>query len=139
MLYLDSSVAVALLVNEGHSDRADSWLIAQQGQDVALSRWVETEVASALSAKTRFGQLDSRLIDEARQKFSAFARSSRRLAIGTRHFERATQFAAVADATLRGGDALHMAVASEAGAVLCTLDKGQAEAAKLLGIPFTLI
>ena len=139
MLYLDSSVAVALLVNEAHSIRVDTWLIAQQGQEIGLSKWVETEVAAALSAKFRFGRIDDRLLDEARHKFSSLAASSRRLPIATQHFDIAARFAAVVDARLRGADALHMAVSSEAGAVLCTLDRGQAEAAKVLEIAFELI
>jgi predicted nucleic acid-binding protein len=138
MLYLDSSVAVALLTSEPHSLRADAWLIAQ-GRELALSRWTETEVAAALAAKARVGQLNLLLLEEARLNFLNFVRSARRLPIDGRHFELATRFASDIDAKLRGGDALHLAVASEAGAVLCTLDRGQAGAAKILGMPCELI
>ncbi|HEX9932826.1 MAG TPA: type II toxin-antitoxin system VapC family toxin, partial [Allosphingosinicella sp.] len=130
---------VALLTNEPHSWRADAWLIAQQGREIALSRWTETEVAAALAAKARVGGLDLQLLEEARQSFWDFVRSARRLPIAGRHFELATRFASDVDAKLRGGDALHLAVASEGGAVLCTLDRGQAEAAKVLDMPFELI
>lgn len=136
--YLDSSVVVALLVNEAHSSRVEAWL-AQHSEDVALSRWVETEVAAALSAKIRSARLDDRLAEEARTTFSRVVPSSRRLPIAARHFEQAMRFAAVVDAKLRSGDALHLAIASEAGAVMCTLDRRQAEAARILDVESELI
>lgn len=139
MLYLDSSVAVALLVHEPHSERADAWLISRQGEEIALSRWVETEVAAALSGKARFGRLDERLLGEARSRFADLARASRRLPIYAAHFDVATRFASAPEAMLRSGDALHLAIASEAGATLCTLDRRQAGAAAFFHISCELV
>ncbi|HEY0013783.1 MAG TPA: type II toxin-antitoxin system VapC family toxin [Allosphingosinicella sp.] len=134
MLYFDSSVAVALLVNEPHSDRVEAWFAARAGEDLALSRWVETEVAAALSAKARHGSVDGRVLEEARMNFANLAGSARQLPIEARHFELATRFASTREALLRGGDALHLAIASDAGATLCTLDRRQAKAAALLHV-----
>ncbi|MEA3018027.1 MAG: uncharacterized protein QOI38_2749 [Sphingomonadales bacterium] len=138
MLYCDSSVAVALLLNEPHSARADDSWATRRGEVLALSRWVETEVAAALSAKMRSG-LDTGLLDEARARFAELIRSSHRLPIEARHFDLATRFASVSGALLRGGDALHLAIAFEAGATLCTFDRRQAGAAALLNVPCELI
>ena len=139
MLYFDSSIAVALLVNEPHSARVEAWIAERQGDQVALSRWVETEVAAALSAKARSTGVDSRLLDEARTNFLELVRSARPLAIETRHFELAIRFAGIPEARLRGGDALHLAIASETGATLCTLDRRQADAGALLHVPCSLV
>lgn len=139
MLYFDSSVVVALLLNEPHSARADATVAARSsGEELALSRWVETEVGAALSAKMRSG-LDGGLLAEARGKFAELIHSSHRLPIGARHFDVATRFASLPQTQLRGGDALHLAIASEAGATLCTFDRRQAGAANLLKIPCDLI
>jgi hypothetical protein len=139
MLYFDSSVVAALLLNEPHSARADASFTARPGEELALSRWVETEVAAALSAKARSGRLANRLLGEARARFSDLTRSSHRLPIEGRHFDLATRFASVPEAQLRGGDALHLAIAFEAGATLCTFDRRQAGAAALLKVSCDLI
>ena len=134
MLYLDSSVAVALLVNEPHSDRVEAWFAARADEEIALSKWVETEVAAALSAKARHGSIDSRVLEEARAIFADLTRSARQLPVEARHFDLATRFASTPAALLRGGDALHLAIAFDAGATLCTLDRRQADAAALLQV-----
>jgi len=135
MFYLDSSVAVAMIVNEPHSARVDAWLSARAGEEIALSRWVETEVAAALSGKVRRQRGDERLLAEARSRFLEVVRSSRRLPIFAGHFDLATRFAFQPESGLRSGDALHLAIAAEAGATLCTLDRRQADAGAILGVP----
>jgi predicted nucleic acid-binding protein len=50
------------------------------------------------------------------------------------HFQVAARFADQSGLGLRAGDALHVAVAAELGATLCTLDKRLAEAAVALGV-----
>ena len=50
------------------------------------------------------------------------------------HFQAAARFAAQSGIGLRAGDALHVAVAADLGATLCTLDKRLAEAAVVLGV-----
>lgn len=139
MLYLDSCVVVALLVAEPHSSRADAWVAAQAGGEITLSLWVAVEVAATLSAKARAGQLDHTMLRAARSGFSRMAASMRLLAIGPRQFEAAVRFAEIEAAKLSGGDALHLAIAAEAGATLCTLDKRLADACRTAGVDFELI
>jgi hypothetical protein len=139
MLYLDSCVVVALLVPEPHSSRADSWMTAKAGVEIALSGWVEAEVAAALSAKARLGQLDPARSRNARAGLAALAASTKSLPIERRHFAAAARFAEIEAAKLRGGDALHLAIAADVGATLCTLDNRLAEACATVGVPFDLI
>lgn len=139
MLYLDSCVLVAQLVSEPHSSRADAWLAAQAGFEVAISHWVEVEVAAALSAKVRLGQLDEPSLKDAQAAFAALSKSMRMLPAGRLEFERAARSAAFQRAKLRGGDALHVGIAAEAGATLCTLDEQLAEACRTLQLPVELI
>lgn len=139
MLYLDSCVVVALLVGEPHSARTDAWMRAKTGSEISISGWVEAEVAAGLTAKARQGQLDATLLRNARSAFSALVASMGSLPIGRRQFAAAARFAEIEAAKLRGGDALHLAIAAEAGATLCTLDQRLAEACRATGSPFELI
>jgi uncharacterized protein len=50
------------------------------------------------------------------------------------HFLAAARFAEQYALGLRAGDALHVAIAAEQGATICTLDKHLAEAAVTLGV-----
>jgi predicted nucleic acid-binding protein len=57
------------------------------------------------------------------------------LPVTGRHFRSAAQNADQHALGLRAGDALYLAIASEAGAILQTLDRRLAEAGPSLGIP----
>ena len=139
MFCLDSSLIVAVLAAERNSDRAEAWLAGQAADVLAVNGWVEVEVSAALAAKLRAGDFDTSLHKQAARAFSEMRGSLGWLRIGAVHFERAANLAGEAGAKLRGGDALHLAVAAEHGAVLATLDKRQAEAGAALGIPTLLV
>lgn len=55
-------------------------------------------------------------------------------AVTRAHFQAAPRFADQFGLGLRAGDALHVAVATEMGATLCTLDKRLADAPVALGV-----
>ncbi len=57
MLYLDTSLLVAVLTNEAETERMQHWLGQQPVDDLAVSDWVATEFSSALSIKLRTGQI----------------------------------------------------------------------------------
>jgi predicted nucleic acid-binding protein len=57
MLYLDTSLLVAVLTNGAETERMQHWLEQQPVDDLALSDWVATEFSSALSIKLRTGQI----------------------------------------------------------------------------------
>lgn len=138
--YLDTSVLVALLTAEVHSDRADAWVAQHAEEKLLISGWVEAEYAAAIAAKLRAG----RLTPQARERvISAFADlvASTFGSIPASHgiFDAAAKFAGNPDAKLRAGDALHLAYAHRHSAVLCTLDRRQAEAGEVLSLPTLLL
>lgn len=61
------------------------------------------------------------------------------LQVTARHFRAAAQLADQHTLGLHAGDALHLAIASDAGANLQTLDRKLAEAGPPLGIPTNLL
>jgi predicted nucleic acid-binding protein len=140
MLYLDTSLVVALLTPEAHSDRADRWLAANASSGLAVSDWVVAELAAAFAAKVRLGRIDAVMRDEALHAFEEMRRSGfLSLAVGEHHFLLAARLASYPDAKLRAGDALHLAVSSHSSATICTLDEGLAEAAAYLRLPVELV
>jgi predicted nucleic acid-binding protein len=93
-----------------------------------------------MSIKLRVNQL--RIEDRARAKglFNKLkAESLTVTAVTASHFVTAARFAEHYATGLRAGDALHVAIAAEVGAKICTLDKGLAEGATTLGVSVELV
>ncbi|MGZ8284814.1 MAG: type II toxin-antitoxin system VapC family toxin [Allosphingosinicella sp.] len=140
MIYLDASIVVAIFTAEAETPRLQQWIDIKRGETIAVSRWVDVEFAAAIAAKARAGALDEPTRKKSLQLYrQALRESFTRLEIGDRQFEHAERLAQNPDAGLRGGDALHLAVAAAHRATLCTLDKRQAEAASTVGIGFELV
>lgn len=136
MIYLDASLIVALLVPEAHSERADSWFARQATGSLFISGWVVTEVSSALSLKLRTEQLSLDRRAAALTAWNVLREASfLTLAVTDEHFEQAARIADRYDLGLRGGDALHLAIARDAGCRVATFDKRMSDAALQFGIP----
>ena len=139
-LYLDTSAVVSLLAAEPNSKRLAAWLRDNEAAGLAISPWVDTEVASALSQKVRMGQLSSEQRAAAGIEWQRLRTGSLvLLPIGDDAFETAASFAARHDLNLRAGDALHLAVAAAHGCTLVVLDRKLAKAAAKLGVPVAAI
>jgi uncharacterized protein len=130
--YLDTSAIVSALVREPEkSGRVRAWLRDQEPGTLAVSHWVVNEVASALTLADRADALAA--WQEARE--SSFTT----LPVEATSFGHAAEIAGRHELAVRAGDALHLAVAREAGAALVTLDERMARAAPELGVPVAAI
>lgn len=133
--YCDTSLLVAALAPETATERAQTWLAAQQTGALAISEWVITEFSSALAIKLRTGQID---LDHRAQIFGLFnrllAESLVTVEIAPTAFRMASGFVDQYGLGLRAGDALHLAVAAQHGLTLVTLDLRLLEAGPILGV-----
>ena len=140
MLYLDTSLLVAALTNETETERMQSWLGQQAGDDLAISDWVVTEFSSALSIKLRAGHIEAAHRADALAMFARLTADNFLVVPVSRlQFRTAARFADQHQMNLRARDALHLAVCADHGATLCTLDRRLSDAGPALGIKTMLL
>lgn len=123
MVYVDTSVIVALLTVEPSTQRITAWY-AGLSDTPACSDWLLTEFSSALSIKLRTGQITEATAKRVRKEFALLTDGGLRIIPVSRGaFAHAAEMVKLHGHGLRAGDALHLAVALELGAShMATLD-----------------
>jgi predicted nucleic acid-binding protein len=138
LIYLDTSVLVALLTKESSAPAIMRWYAKSDEAVFVTSDWSLTEFSSALALKVRTKQLTAKQIKAVLKTFETFISGGvRLLAVSRNAFQHGAGLIQAMDG-LRAGDALHLSVAIEAGvAEFATLDKLLAEKAKEAGLTLT--
>lgn len=139
MIYLDTSLLVAAFTVERDTERVQDWMRGNEHSGLTISDWVVTEFAAALSRKQRMELITAVDRDRAWDAFDDFSSSVPTLLVSRDHFRNAADHARRSETGLRGGNALHLAIASQQKAMLSTLDKTQAKAGDALGIGTLLV
>lgn len=105
-----------------------------------MSDWVVAEFSAALSIKLRTKQINTLQREAALKLFAKFCEfSATVLPVERAQFHAAAQFADRYRRGLKGGDALHLAIAFDHGATLCTLDRRLRDAGAPLGVATLLV
>ena len=135
MLYVDTSVLVALCTNETKTADVIKWYAACTDELVSAA-WCVTEFASAMGIKQRTGQLAQAQAQAAWVQFERMcANDLQLLPVDAITFHKAAKLAMDASAGLRAGDALHLACAMVNNASgMVTLDAVLASNAKRLKV-----
>ena len=135
MIYVDTSVLVAMCTQEGKTEDVLRWY-ADCTEELTSAAWCVTEFASAMGLKQRTGQLT---VDQAHAAWTKFERmcanDMQLLPVEADTFHKAAMMTMNTTSGLRAGDALHLACAVEAKCKsMATLDVVLAKNAKLFKI-----
>lgn len=116
MLYVDTSVLVALCTNEAKTIEVVRWY-ENCTDELASAAWCVTEFASAMGLKQRTGQLSEEQAQAAWMQFERVcANDLQLLPVEIMTFHKAAVLTMKSATGLRAGDALHLACAMEAKA-----------------------
>ena len=124
LIYVDTSVWIAQHTPEAHTQAINDWFDAADVDAMVCSDWVKTEYASGLAIKRRRGDIDEAAFDGAHRKFARLCEAGPHwIEVLRDDFLLAAKLCGDPAHSLRGGDALHLAVALRAGCkTLLSLD-----------------
>ena len=141
MIYLDTSLVVALCAPERNSDKVEAALATVE-EHFCTSEWTRVEFTSAVGVKFRNRELSEALARRALADYYLAFEPGVTLIIPSRDdYIRAADYLQDFKSGLRGGDALHIAIAVNAVSRvtrLLTLDKGFIKSARGMAVPVEL-
>ena len=124
MIYVDTSILVALCTTEEKSEAVDKWY-EKSTVKMFSSTWAFTEFSSALSLKVKTNQITEKQSREAWNKFDNLCQNDiELLPIESKTYYSAGMLVVDSKSNLKAGDALHLAAAKQfKSKSLATLDK----------------
>ena len=132
-LYLDASALVKLFVEEAESDSLNEALLGARG--VVLSELALTEMASALGRRTREGVLTPLQARDLHREAMKLTTACVLADLTPPVHRRAEQLLLSSRTPIRALDALHLAIALEAGAAtIVTFDHNLSDVASAQGL-----
>jgi predicted nucleic acid-binding protein len=137
MLYLDTSFIAPVVLNEDVSPQVEAFLAKQEAGSLAVSHWTRVEFCSLVAREVRMKHFSTSMAEGVIAEFEAVVQESCQVWLpSAADYDLARSFVAQFASGLRGGDALHLAIARNQGAdKVLTLDAALLKAAKLLKIP----
>ena len=136
MYYLDTSFIAPAFIREAASTQVIDWLKKTPADSLYASLWVKTEFASLLARRVRMKESTPAFSERTFAKFSDWLNVTCKVIVpNAADFELAARYVRRFDTGLRGGDALHLAIASSHGGLtVVTYDQKLVQAAKLLKV-----
>ncbi len=138
MFYFDTSFLIPLLLPEETSDRIEHFFHQLPVEaELVVSQWTRVEFASVLSRLVRMGELKRDIAMLCSARFSTLLAENLQIVLpGIADFDLCRELLARFDNSLRAGDALHLAIASNlAVKTIFTLDNGMLKDGRRLGLP----
>ncbi len=137
MLYLDTSFVAPLVLNEVVSPQVEAFLAKHPAGSLAVSQWTRVEFCSLVAREVRMKHFSTQTAEAVVAEFETLLQESCQVWLpSAADYQLARTLLARFDTGLRGGDALHLAIARNQGAdKVLTLDEGLLKAAKLLKLP----
>lgn len=136
--YLDTSVVVALLLQDMHSSRADAWLVRTK-PTLLVSDFCSVEFAAVVSRRVRMNALTAENASLALRRFDDWlSRPVQIIRCAPEQMAAAGQIVRDFTTKLSAPDAIHLAVARHLGATLATFDDRLAGAAQRHAVPVTM-
>lgn len=131
--YLDTSVVVAVIVDEPRSAAIRTW-VGQSAETMIISDLTALEFAAVISRAVRISRFDEAHARTALGSFDMLRDACAPYAHGRDDFASAELLVREFALKLVAADALHLASTIAAGAALATLDDRLAEAARAKGV-----
>lgn len=137
MHYCDTSFLVPLFLAEATSEQVEQFVSDLEPGVLAVSEWTQLEMAAVLARRVRMGLTApsmARAIDD--EVASAFQHSFVLWPPQAADYRLARDYLRQYQTALRGGDALHLAIAANRQAeAIYTLDQCMLKAGRLLRLP----
>jgi len=139
VLYFDTSFLVPLFLQEQTSARIERVFAKLAGRNLAISHWTRVEFSSLLAREVRMGGLAAAAAREVDAEFETVVSASLLVLLpSVDDFALAKEYLARRRSGLRGGDALHLAIARNHGSRrIYSLDNTLLKAGRVLGLPMT--
>ena len=113
MLYFDTSFLVPLILPESTSNRIAAFIRRLPVEELTVSHWTRVEFSSLIARDVRVGFLDAAAGARADARFEAMVDASFAVLLpNADDFGLAKWYLGRFNTGLRGGDALHLAIAS---------------------------
>lgn len=133
IVYLDTSVILSIVALDTNSEKAGAWYGGLQAS-VIISDLADLEVCAVISRELRAKRFSRTGADRALSDFDSLRATSERSTPDASDFALADRLVRDYATKLTAADALHLASAMNAGAVLATFDKRLAGAARAQGL-----
>ena len=136
MLYFDTSFVAPLILEEASSSKIEAFLTKQPAGELCISHWTRVEFASLIAREVRMGGLpESGALQAIAQFDELVAESFQVLLPSPVDYDMAKSHIQRFATKLRAGDALHLSIAQNHGAMMFyTLDDGLLHAARILKV-----
>lgn len=138
-LYFDTSFLTPLIREEAASDAIRAFMAGLPAGAASVSDWTKVEFASVLAREVRMGGATIEVARAAQARFDwLIGHSFKVLPCATADFALAARYLGRFLTPLRGGDALHLAIAANNHvSMVYSLDKGLLKAGRAFGLPMS--